>query len=297
MKEPIENDIQWLDNFMALENQQAPRKHLIAHWQEILAALNQNPTPLINFIEQRDAKRVGFYFEALISFAIQHAYSLSLIKEHIQLNHNKNTLGEIDFLIRDNTSGECIHLETAIKFYLKSDPWFTPENPYQQWLGPMVKDRLDLKLNKLIHHQVQITQHPDYPSCENAALLPKVNKRAVLMTGYLFNNQFERTQNYWLTQKETPDHLEDNHSRYQIAVKPFWLCCPNPTTQTPDIHWLTKHQLIAEINNIIQQWNRPVLVFQNENLDLAPNQASQIPDSIKRFFIVPDNWKGLSPPN
>ena len=80
--------------------------------------LNNEPTRFIEYISDRASSRIGFYFEALISFLLNEYPEFELIAEHLQLHQNGKTLGEIDFLYKNMNTGEITHLEVAFKYYL-----------------------------------------------------------------------------------------------------------------------------------------------------------------------------------
>ena len=90
--------------------------------------------------------RLGQRMEYFMEASIKASQRYELIAKNLQIIHNKKTLGEIDFLIRDLKENKVIHLELVYKFYL-FDPLYS-ENKYACWIGPNRKDSLPLKINK-----------------------------------------------------------------------------------------------------------------------------------------------------
>lgn len=97
--------------------------------------------------------RLGLYAEKLLLHFLQNNSQIKFIAHNIQLNDNKITKGEIDFLFEDLKSESKVHLELAVKFYLKVQSKNTIE-----WIGPSSKDRLSRKKSHLINHQLQLTR-------------------------------------------------------------------------------------------------------------------------------------------
>lgn len=94
------------------------------------------------------SRRLGKYFEDLIEEWLLARDEISHLHRSIQIFEKDKTLGECDFLfLRD---GQPIHWEVAIKFYLLM--------PDGRFWGPNFSDRLDIKVNRLINHQIPIVQ-------------------------------------------------------------------------------------------------------------------------------------------
>ena len=118
----------------------------------------------LNKIDPTKFKRIGIYFEALVAFFMEQALregviSFELIARNLQIIEENKTLGEIDFLIKHGR--QAMHLETAVKFYLLSDQVSSQDrHKWSSWIGANANDRLDLKLNKMLTHQLTLSQMP-----------------------------------------------------------------------------------------------------------------------------------------
>ena len=82
--------------------------------------------------------------------------SIEIIAQNIQVNGDKETLGEFDFFIRSNNS--YYQIEVAYKFYLY-DPK-VGESAIDHWIGPNRKDNLKAKLQKINERQFPLLHHP-----------------------------------------------------------------------------------------------------------------------------------------
>ncbi|MFC3149909.1 DUF1853 family protein [Litoribrevibacter euphylliae] len=276
-----------------------------ADWLEQLAKLNHSPSPLIHHIESRQSTRVGFYYEALISYLLSTFPGVIRLAEHLQLQKNGRTLGEIDFLYRDEKTNKVIHLETAVKFYLGSKPWLDASHPFKHWLGPMIKDRLDLKTQHLINHQSQMCLSESFTELSKQLNLPQPTHREVLMQGYLFTHPSEpvslpynvenenTTQRpLWFARHEI-DAFLSNDDKFIILKKPFWL---SPFHSKEHNQLLDRDSLKEQLDSLIEQWNRPILISILSTNELSKTNHALFQEN-NRCFIVPDNWAGISAPN
>jgi len=104
-------------------------------------------------LQMPERLRLGNRLERFFSFIIQQSTRYELIAENIQINENKITLGELDFLIYDTDKQEVLHIELAGKLYLY-DPNITEE--LDRWIGPNRKDSLVRKTATLKQKQFPI---------------------------------------------------------------------------------------------------------------------------------------------
>ena len=91
-------------------------------------------------------KRVEYFFDAILT----HCSNYERVFRNIQIIHNKNTLGELDFIIYDIKREKYIHIEMQYKFYLYDESF---ENEIDRYIGPNRSDTLVLKLQRLKNKQ------------------------------------------------------------------------------------------------------------------------------------------------
>ena len=121
-----------------------------------LMALDRNPSSLHDFIAARPTRRLGHYFETLIAYWLAHILELEIIATNLQVRNTDRTVGEYDFLLRDENSAVC-HWEAAVKFYLQAEP-IAEQHAF---IGPGGRDRLDIKLNRVFTHQLNLGTTPE----------------------------------------------------------------------------------------------------------------------------------------
>lgn len=164
---------------------------------------------------------LGKYAEELITLFIEFHADYKLLARNIQLIANKKTLGEIDFLFHDLNNNQHIHLEFALKFYLK-----TKFNGEMVFLGPNVKDRLTKKKEKLVHSQTQLLKkHADLLPKEFAHILftPKIWMKGVKFFPFALNRNYTHTKAWWLNLEAIELLNQDRISFEYVTEKKDWI--------------------------------------------------------------------------
>lgn len=224
------------------------------------------------FVAQRPGHRVGRYFETLVHYWLRHVRGVEMVGAGVQIREGKRTLGEIDFLFRDE-DGRLNHCEAAVKFFLHH-----PNETGSHFPGPNASDNFELKTNRLFDHQLQISK--DH--------YPEVEVRKAFVKGQIFYKAgveapsslpgrmaSDHLRGVWLRQSElaTLEAYEDAVGR--IADKPHWLA---PAT---DAIRLPMPELIGQLSSHFAQSNHPVMVD-----ILSSDWASEI----ERLFVTSDLW-------
>ena len=94
-------------------------------------------------------KRIEYFFEHCINLSSRY----DLLAKNIQIIKNKNTLGEIDFILFDNNENCFKHVEVVYKYYLYDMSF---ENELDRYIGPNRNDTLVKKLQKLKDKQLPL---------------------------------------------------------------------------------------------------------------------------------------------
>ena len=128
----------------------------------------QQETELAAWMEhQPRSNRIGLQFEQAFA-AYLHNQTLAghsqdlryqAIQQRLQVHQGqtKRTIGEFDFVFKDKSADLWVHTEIAVKFYLGTG---NDLSQLSAWIGPNKRDRLDLKYDKLFHHQLQLSDNP-----------------------------------------------------------------------------------------------------------------------------------------
>lgn len=126
--------------------------------QDWLTALDHDPTDLLAHLAHEQDHRLGSHFESLLAFWLSWPGNphYELVERNLPVRDNGRTLGEFDFLVRERGRGELQHWEVAVKFFLGVQPG----GQARHWIGPGLRDRLDLKLERLRSHQLRLGNSP-----------------------------------------------------------------------------------------------------------------------------------------
>lgn len=109
-------------------------------------------------VELPTSLRLGHLAEYIIARFFEFSLNYDLLFESLQLVENKQTIGEIDFILKDLNVNRVIHVELAYKFYLL-DPKLS-QYSIKNWVGPNRNDTLKNKLDKLKKKQFPLLHHP-----------------------------------------------------------------------------------------------------------------------------------------
>jgi len=127
-------------------------------YKETLPWLNivdSDPAELDELLAAQKDRRLGKYFETLWFYWFKHHQRYEIIENNLQIIIDGETLGEIDFIVFDKILKQTIHWEVATKFYLGVGDTRKMNN----WHGPNLRDRLDIKVQHLLQRQSMITKN------------------------------------------------------------------------------------------------------------------------------------------
>lgn len=257
--------------------------HLPADTLERLLALDQNPEPLLAHLENGTSRRLGHYFERLYHFALASILEWPVLLRNTPVRDSTGrTLGELDFVVRNPTSGGLTHIEVAVKFYLGH-----VEGGQTIWFGPNSHDRLDLKTRRMIDHQCRMTEREETRVMLGAHHIDGAITTAMALPGNLFYPAFgaqasaptwaytHHERGYWIRHSEL---MRVDIADWAPLQKPHWLG-PYQTSGAPDSD-LTKKAL-----NAVVETNRPRLFAK---LETRPDGHGY--EEASRYFVVPEIW-------
>jgi hypothetical protein len=246
-----------------------------------LEGLDKTPGELQRYLDSRRDKRLGAYFEALVAFWLLHHPRLELLAQNVQIFHEGRTLGELDFLLRDGT--EVVHLEVALKYYLG-----VCDEQRAYWVGPALRDRLDLKLAKLIDKQARLSSEETCRAQLRAGGLPLPTRQCIFLKGMLFSPERLAYRHQVLSGQQgtalswTWGSLGDfefsSEYTWEILEKPNWLA----GRQGGLDRRLEPAQFLAAVSRSWERYRAPLLVAKRIKGSGYREES--------RHFIVPDEW-------
>lgn len=255
-----------------------------------LRSLDNTPEPLLAALADRDS-RLGRYFENLIGFWLAWPENpfYRLVQRSLAICSQHRTLGELDFLVEDRRSGRLQHWEVAVKFYLGT----VPGGDYRHWLGPALHDRLDLKVDRLLHHQLDLPVTAEGAGLMRQLHLPRPDT-VCLLKGRLFYPP-DADIGQWAPTGACLDHPtgwwmsgEAFRQRYAVHTDVKWLPLPRES-------WLTQLDARVRIGDALTAEALVETLLQStDNRAIAvigiDTPHGSLPTEITRGFITPPGW-------
>jgi len=214
-----------------------------------------SPSLLTNFV-------LGKRAESFFKLALTHSDRFQIIAQNIQIQREKITLGEIDFLIDDTVKNRQLHIELVCKFYVY-DPSF--ENELDRWIGPNRKDSLLQKTEKLTKKQLPLLHKPEtQPYLSGLNLKAEELQQEVCFKANLFipkkfkNKEFEHINNqcisgFWIHSEE---FTETDYGSFQFLAptKQDWSINPKNGE-----NWVSYSEIKENIGELFLQKKSPLI--------------------------------------
>lgn len=207
-------------------------------------------------------KRAELFFED----AVKQSTRYELLAKNLQIQKEKLTIGELDFLIENRYTKEHLHVELVYKFYLY-DPNLGKEE-LNRWIGPNRNDSLLQKLKKLKNKQFPLLLSEEAKKLLNSRELEVSKmKQRLCFKAQLFvplelvGKQIPKINNecitgHWISADEfTAEKYGD--LKFFVPEKQDWFI--EPTKQT---EWLSYKETTERFNPQLKAGKSP-LVWMN----------------------------------
>lgn len=262
-----------------------------------LRALDRDPESLHKALAKRHSTRLGLYFEALWQFYLDQHPDWELLCHNLQVSAEGQTLGAFDFLCRYRD--QYWHLEAAVKLYLGVADTQGRCSNWNQWWGPKCNDRLDIKLERLAQHQLQLGDLPEGRARLNQLADPGIVwHKGLILRGYFFypadslpgiddptDCQPEHLRGQWWPLDEFLKRNLD--AQWRILPRGEWL---SGAVVEQSEALLSDENLREQLRRQVGLENRPQLLAK-----MAPKGA--IWTEQERLFVVPNDWPDCYSPN
>ncbi|MEC5164867.1 hypothetical protein RCH18_000589 [Flavobacterium sp. PL11] len=190
--------------------------------------------------------RLGHLIERVVAELIKSSTNYKMLYENIQIIEDKRTIGEIDFIIQNENTKQCIHLELAYKFYL-FDPSISLE-PINNWIGPNRNDSLLDKLQKLKAKQFPLLYYRCTASKFNTIAIEQVAQALCLLVSLFvpfkykgsFNPIYQKAIKGYYINVDTFISLNSAAKWYYIPLKKEWGIDPSENEIWTDITGIAK---------------------------------------------------------
>jgi len=254
---------------------------LTAARRQWLEELDRAPAPLEEWLDDAGSGRLGLYFEKLWQYFLQQDGEVELLAHNLPVRDGTRTVGEFDAIYYCRRRQRHVHLELAVKFYLKRGG-ASPD--WRSWLGPNSQDRLDRKLQRLRQHQMRLAASP-----AGHTALKALGVDAVLhemeVKGRLYQHpgeprlpppaaSAELALQRWLYLGEI-DRALSGEGDYRLLQRRQWLA-PVRRDDTPQP---AAGKLRAQLEDSLVRSARPQQIARFDGAL-----------EVERLFIVPDDW-------
>lgn len=168
---------------------------------------------------------MGKYFEQLLFFILKHDDRYDIVLQNHQILNGKTTVGELDVVLKNMSTGQIEHWEIALKYYLQTHP----SESYSCMVGPNAKDNLERKMNKLITHQLPLQTDLTKSGITDTST---VSNRLCLKGQFFYHLNMRKIEpmhasadhekGWWCFSSEIERILTDQF-RYSVIQKPDWI--------------------------------------------------------------------------
>lgn len=202
--------------------------------------------------------RLGQLAEQFVFNELDQVENCNILVENIQIQKEKQTLGELDALIELNN--DRIHLEIVYKFYLYDETLGNTE--VDRWIGPNRNDSLIEKINKLKNKQLPLLHLPECnsilkPLNLNAKdFLQRVLFKAQLFIPYKKSVVFKQLNKdcvcgFYINKQQLEDFTD---SMFYMPSKLDWLLDVNPF-----VDWLDFEAFRSQFDTFLKQKRSPLI--------------------------------------
>ena len=275
-----------------------------------LKQLDQSPEVLIEYLEQKNTRLLGTYFEALWQFYFTHNARFKQCICNLQVNDESRTVGEFDALVtlsnnqdqpqeQDPQQYQSFHIELTCKFYLE----WQDSLGETLWIGPNCGDRLDIKYDKTTSHQLPLLKTElGQTICKEHSFNSSAAQQIAMWRGSAFDRAHWFRVNELESEAALKEWRGDEQILWMIADKHHWLA---PILETEAAALKTFRQIHQQINEHfytadIQATDIQATDIQAIKADrkkftlmlvvLAFNETNQQWQQQQKFFITPNNW-------
>ncbi len=218
---------------------------------------------------------IGVQAEACFEAYLIYSKHYKLLISNLQIEGERETLGELDYIVQDLTTNEVVHIELACKFYLYDGKADVSEE--EKWIGPNRKDSLYDKLEKLKTKQFSLISSKRTIQKLESLEVNIPTSQELCFKAFLFVPKKTNLDifpinfkhcivGYWISQSDFEN--EDHDAVYAIPNKKQWLLPWNYITT-----WFSFSEIKLEIKTHIEKERSP-LIYKKTSI------------KIERFFVV-----------
>lgn len=150
---------------------------------DLLEKTAADPSGLLALLDGPRGHKVGIAFEALMQWGLEQGLGYRCLAKDVQIMDGKRTVGALD-LIMAAPDGTHEHWELAYKLFLQVDDGVE----WSSWLGPGGRDRLDVKVNRMLDHQLPLSRSPAAVHTLERVGVEAIRRQRMMLQGVLFTH-------------------------------------------------------------------------------------------------------------
>lgn len=252
----------------------------------LLKELDSQPDQVDAHFEQFGSLPMGKYFEQLLFFMLERDDRFEVLLQNHQLLKGKQTIGEIDLILKDTITSTIEHWEIALKYYLQSKC----SEDHAVMLGPNAIDNLAKKMKKLTEQQLPLSSH----SAAKYLIGAERTEAKLFMKGQIFyhlskavilptNSNPLHEKHGWCFISELEQMLS-NDRHWCILEKPDWI---GPMKIEDESRLVCADEMTAHLQRHFRQQTTSVLCAGFKTTDKSCTEVS-------RCFVVNDDWPTIT---
>jgi len=240
-------------------------------WHGTAFDVTQFQFPIINlsrFTPQpiSNTFRLGHQMEAIFKQLLVYDSTYKILVSNLPIREEKQTLGEIDFLLEHRLHKHLVHVELTYKFYILDTGIAAPR---LQLIGPNPKDAFAFKLEKiknqqfpLIHTEASKKVLKNY-GIDSSLISSEVCFKAQLFIPYIKKNTLGSLFNtdcivgYWLKISNF-DEIDFGVHRYYFPAKHYWAIPPHN-----EVSWVPFANALKLVREQATQKRTPMVWIKN----------------------------------
>lgn len=212
--------------------------------------------------------RLGHQMEYLCKQLLAYDTQYDVVLHNLPVRAGKQTIGEIDFILREQATHALVHVELTYKFYI-IDTNITA--PVHQLMGPNRRDMFFTKMEKIKKEQIPLLRSaPAVSALEQMGLSTEqidhqVCYKAQLFHPYGINKVHIRPLNkdcifgFWLKFEDFKRKEFSSYS-YYIPFKSQWVVAPHE-----NVSWSSHFEILMDINLRMIQERAPMVWMRKAN--------------------------------
>jgi len=222
--------------------------------------------------------RLGHQMEYVFKQLVAHSSKYEIILHNLPVRKGKQTIGEVDFILKNFQTKELIHVELTYKFYI-----INPEisEPIHRLIGPNKRDMFFTKMEKIKNEQFKLLHSEEgikalsnndidhsqvtHQACYKAQLFVPFGEDKSANIRPL--NQ-DCVCGYWLRFDDFNTDAFKSHQFY-IPLKSEWVIEPHT-----EVQWRNHFETLMEINLRLLKENAPMVWMKKSETEF------------EKFFVV-----------